>query len=467
MKLTVKQLSLDQIDQNEQIREWIAQFPDNDQLTAKSLLSRIRFISRDEFSKWLLAEFEQYKGYQPCAIYAVRKFSEEIESFWCDDGSVQLRPAETQGSEDLVSSIIANANKRNDNAFLDHSSLTELREKKVRHIILVDDSIGSGKRVSDFIRRMMSNRTFRSWWSYGFITIHILSYARTDQADKYILTHVAGSDHGKRKRRLSDKLLFKSFNVYNALDLHTRWGNSHISILGLCDSIMKIKKDRRRGFGEVMGNLVFYHSVPNNIPGILYSSRKNWSPLFPDRIIPRWMVNLLDSKVSGDSEVLSGENKKMPIPKDAGEVLYLIKSGLRKKSSLANRLNCDLGLVSQIIVNCISLGLLTEKLRLTKAGVNFVLDKRNEKTMLIPNYDLYVPNSWCVGRETVQPSVVGLRAEWQIDSAGVSSVDGDDGESSLERTDAKATSSPIKGVTQHPSGSRDRHTLHGPTGLKE
>jgi len=46
------------------------------------------------------------------------------------------------------------------------------------------------------------------------------------------------------------------------------------------------------------------------------------------------------------------------------------------------------------------------------------------------------------------------------------SVDGDGGESSLGRTDAKATSSPMKGVTEYPSMSRDCHTFYGPAGMK-
>ncbi len=187
-----KRLSLESIEMSQEIQAWLTQFSVDDILTAKTLLSRLEFISIKEYSEWLMKELSLYSGLRQVAIYSVRKFEGGKQCLWQEDGKTQPRPASTQGSEDFVSSIISTVNRQHNNCFLDNPSLPDLRENRVRSIILVDDSIGSGKRISNFIRMMTNSNTFMSWWSFGYIKFHIVSYARTIQSEKYIQTHLAG-----------------------------------------------------------------------------------------------------------------------------------------------------------------------------------------------------------------------------------------------------------------------------------
>lgn len=410
MNIAFKSLTLGSIEASSEIQSWLSQFDRSKRPAAKYLLSRLQFASRDYYSAWLLEKLGGYADGQPHAVYSVRKFAKNTRTLWRSNGSVQPRPATTQGSEDLVASVISNALRQYKNRFLDHPSLKVLRDHEIHDIILIDDSIGSGKRISDFVRLMTDHPTFKSWWSYGLIVLHVLSLARTRQSQVSILHDLAGSDHGKRKHRVSDKIQFDSDIVYDAFDLYLRWGENSQAVLDLCNSTRAIARDRRQGFGNVMGNIVFYHSIPNNIPGMLYSSRNGWQPLFPDRALPDWCSQLLERHQRLQKSSTSDTPYKCDVTDDVLALLLNIRRGIRTKAGLSRRMDCGTGIANQMLANCMCAGLVTDKLRLTKAGHDAV--RKTEKTQQRerePDRSLYVPTSWCIGQATVQPSVLGDR----------------------------------------------------------
>jgi hypothetical protein len=462
-------LDLNMIEGSKEIQAWLDQLGDANRLSAISLLCNLNFITRDGYSNWLLNKLENYTDKQPCAIYAVRKFEETPQSLWQGNGDVQYRPATAQGSEDLIASLIANAKKQYKDVFLDHPGLNELREHKVKNILLIDDSIGSGKRVADFIKLMTNNATFLSWWSFGFLKIYVLSYARTRQAEQFIYSNIPSTDYANRKYKLSDKLKFDSDIYYDAYCMSKRWGYSYSEILKLCEKTTQIKIKYRKGFGDIMGNIIFYHSVPNNIPGMLFINNKGWQSLFDNRSCPQWLISLLENKRTIASPSKYIKTIELLIPKQAYQMLLMIKKGIRTKPSLSRRLDVDVIVISQLIESCIQSGLLSAKLRLTNIGFEYLINRReNNKNKIIPDYSLFIPDFWCVGRVTVQPSVLDDRkAEVHTDSVEFISMDGDGGESSLERTDAKATSSPICVITHKPSTTQMCNDTCGPVGLKE
>lgn len=407
MKITPKKLTKYDIDTCNEIQEWLKQFNHTDVFTAESLLLNLDFISRDSYSSWLLNKVSSYNK-NPCAVYAVRKFPDnkeikitkgdnrkkkEVECLWGADGKVSLRPAKSLGSEDLVTSIISIICRKNKETFLDHSSLNELRKKRIRNIILIDDSIGSGKRMVNYINSMTEHKTFLSWWNGGFIKIIILSYARTREAQKKILQEVKGSNHGRRIRRLSDKLIFDSEIIYSAKNLEKRWGNHCESISLLCNTYREIQKYLRRGFGNVMSNILFYHSVPNNIPGLLYVKRNNWKPLFPNRTLPEWLLRVFERQKPLSLNYHT--NIEVEVGIDVTYLLHHIKKGIRKKSSLSLKMDCDLSMVSDLLEQSIRLGFVTENIHLTKTGRDYLTKKGKVSYEIVPNYSLYIPQSWC------------------------------------------------------------------------
>ncbi len=464
-----KRLTLHDIEQSHEIQSWLKQFSDEDVLTASSMLCRLQFISRDEFSKWLLNKLDEYLQLDNVAIYAIRKFNNKTNCLWQKSGEIWPRPAHTQGSEDFVASIISIAKRKHDNCFMDHPDLSDIKKQKVRNIILVDDSIGSGTRASDFIQLMTAHKTFMSWWNGGFITLHIVSYARTRQSENKILEQTSGSDHGRRKVRLSAKLKFDSDVVYDTEDIHKRWGNSSQAILDLCTKINKIPKRSRKGFGGVMSNIIFFHSVPNNIPGMLIYPKysKCWMPLFPSRSLPTWTIKLLDN-AEPLTESTKTDSGHLRIPSAMSNFLELIKKGLRTKAALSKQLDCDERIVQDLFDQAILLGFISSSNRfLTEAGKKYLIEKQKNNVKIYYDYSLYIPQSWCADQGTVQPSNLGtLEVPGQTDSVDMMSIDGGDGESPLERTDAMAPAAPIVNVTQCPSWARKCHIHYGPGGLR-
>ena len=229
-----KNLSLGGIEHSPEIQCWLSQFPPERRLAAISLLMHLRFIPRDEYSAWLRDMLEAFSARGVCGVYSVRKKVTEWEPLWDEAGLVVGRPGTSLGSEDLVYSIISNA--RSNARLLDHPNLAMLRSHRVREELLIDDSIGSGERVSDFIRGMMAHSTFRSWWSFGVIRLHIISLARTRESEKTILDATPGSDHGRRFHPKSSKVSFEGDIVYSRDWLQGRWGDGWQAVRNLCDS---------------------------------------------------------------------------------------------------------------------------------------------------------------------------------------------------------------------------------------
>ena len=252
-------------------------------------------MPRDTYAGWLQGRLDHYSDGKS-ALYSVRKYSKVAKSAWQKSGKLHQIPATTQGSEDFVRSEISRGIKKHGKCLLDHPSIASLRSNKVKSIVLIDDSLGSGDRVSRYINLFLAHPTMKSWWSYGLLHLYILSYARTRQAEDNIIIGLPGSSHNTKKYPSYSKITFDSEYVYEPGMSRRRWGDRWLGIKSLCANCKKIRKEMRFGYGEVMGNLIFYHSVPNNIPGVLHSKNKGWRPLFPHRVVPRWVEDLLKIK---------------------------------------------------------------------------------------------------------------------------------------------------------------------------
>jgi len=461
-KVKFQQLSAATIEQAPEIQSWLSQFPVGYRQVAKTLLHHLKFVSRDEFSSWLRRAVGQLPDGEIQALYSVRKLDNTQDMFWDESGNPAVRPGISLGSEDLVYSLISNLVRSSSGKFLDHPSLSILKDQKVRSYVLIDDSIGSGDRVSGFINAMLANPTFLSWWSFGWVRIHVISFARPREAEAKIIAKIRGSNHGNRKFSKSQKIKFTSEIVYELGWHEARWGSEHKLIVDLCEQTTGISRWECFGYGDVMASFVFHHSVPDNLPGVLWCKNEKWNGLMPGRAIPDWLLELLTG-------ISVGKGANASKPDGLLTLLALVKRGVRSRRSIAIRLGVDHGYAIDLIARATELGLLTSQVRLTAAGLDRLI--QSCKSTTLPKWDrsLYIPSLWCADRATVQPSIqmkftsVGL-----TDSVEVSaSTDGDVGQASLERPDAK-TATPSFSVASHlPSASRKRRDTDGPKGSKE
>ena len=463
MSISHDRLTLEMIDQSAEIRKWLDQFPGDRVPTAIDILMKLQFIRRDVYAEWLKEQLSAITN-GPCALYAVRKFEEPLESYWDDEGNPPTRPAESQGSEELVQSVLGNLRKSGDEGFLDHPSIDTLKTRRVRNIVLIDDSIGSGQRVADFIDLLMKSKTLLSWWSYGLIQFHVVAYIRTHKAEERIRKYLPGSDHHQRVHRKSDKLHFVGYHNFDDDEFDLRWGANSTQILNLCDSVEAVPRWAQRGYGSVMSNQVFYHSVPDNTPGILWNCENGWLPLMPNRLFPTWLGDLMTGQA--DVQYADGNN---PINRSLLAVLIAAQRGIRAKRSISRAIGLDPRVTEALVQKAQAAGFLNQSNRLTEVGKQTIWDSIGGYRIMEFDRSLYVPTKWCVGQGTVQPSgPIGATRRVQAESeASVLAEDGDAGQVSLDRTDARSAAPPLRVVTQLPSRPRVGDDPHGPKGERD
>lgn len=194
---------------------------------------------------------------------------------------------------------------------------------------------------------------------------------------------------------------FDSDIVYDANALQARWGGQADAIQALCRSETAIKANRRLGYGGVMSALVFYHSIPNNLPGILWSKSGGWIPLFPSRSLPGWCVRLLEQPFTPTPGATGHGRVHRAIDSDTFSVLVNIRRGVRTDAGIGMRMDCDIRLVRLLIERCLAAGFVSDSLRLTQAGRDALKkkEKRTKRKSTDDNWNraLYIPTSWCTG----------------------------------------------------------------------
>ena len=395
--LVMKQLSRDMVDRSPEIQSWLRQFAEADRTTAIELLLHLKFCTRDTYAEWVMGELAKFAG--PCALYAVRRLPGNQIHVWSRQNRFVHRPATARGSEDFVMSIIAQLARQDEQKYLDHPSIQTLRSGRIKQLVFLDDSVGSGDRVASFARRFFQHPSIRSWWSYGKIHLHFLALLRSEEGEKAIIEELPGSDHPSRVYPKSKKVTFHGPLVYSSTWLQHRWGPQWENIRSLCLSTTQIPSNRRNGYGKMMANQVFYHSVPNNIPGVLFVSNARWRPLFPARTFPAWLSTLLDTTPRPRPRRPSGV-----IPNGTLlSALVLIKRGLTRATGLGRRLSVSSPHLLQILTNGVESGFLTPQFRLTKHGRDVVI--RTERVTDLASFDrsLYIPQSWCADPNSIQP----------------------------------------------------------------
>lgn len=455
-----KHLTLEMIEDSPEIQDWLDQFPTHGRSVATALLTQLQFISRDEYAEWLKATLSQIPC-QTCGLFAVRKFKKLVNCIWTPQGRSIPRPATSLGSEDLVNSVISGLIRADETRYLDNPSLRLIKRTKHFQAVLIDDSSGSGDRMSSFLRRMFNSPSFLSRWSYGLIHLNIVLYSRSHESEARMLMAIPGSDHGKRKFPKSGKVSFYGNLSYKTWDMKTRWGRHAEQIIDLCDSITRIPSNRRMGYGGSMSNVVFYHSIPNNIPGVLFCRGNGWIPLFPGRAAPAWLPELLERGKKS--------TPRSPITRVSANLLNLlkcVKGGRRKEAALSRAMGFDLTVVTELLGRARTAGFLNAHNRLTAAGMKTIWDCA--KTTEAPAFDLslYIPSKWCAGEGNIQPSGLGGETRWEkTESAvGLPKVDGGIGQMPLERTDAMTVAPSLGVSTQGPSTAREGGDTHGPLG---
>ena len=280
-------------------QQWLAQFhTSKDRALAAQLLNLIKLVSGREFESSIESSIIllQKKVDSTIAVYPVSPpLPQEIAGYDPFTGGL-LRVAgipsreagrrRKYGSEDRVGHTLSKLQvrfKKGVGASLIecNPTLHQLNTQGIRHIVLVDDVSGSGKRISDYWR--VVPRRIKSILSLKRYELWIILYAITPYGYKVIAK------------------IMPNFPIYD--HLITVLPETELNNL-LSPELIKLCENYAEGIGmesSAMGYrgtacpVVFEHGCPNNLPAILWASNKGWKPLFPNRAIPTELRGYFDA----------------------------------------------------------------------------------------------------------------------------------------------------------------------------
>lgn len=333
---------------------WLDQFDYIDQEVACLLVNNLTLVSHNEFERnivktinnivdresgvvafFAMRELEpmtkQARGKRFHKIVDVsRPYYDQVKVATDGKSIVPLGQTADIGSEGRVVSIIRQFCKQDRNRFLNHPTLEELKAKKCRHIVCIDDFIGSGKRAFEFVNSLWAEKTIVSWNSSKYIKVHVAAYSGTDIGIKKLESH----------RSLPVVHVYKDAPTFNSMP----WSREKKDeVIALCNKYgRKANKKRKNfwlGFKDTMSAMIFEHGCPNNVPLILTEDSEKWSALFPRRLISPEMAGVFPDEIS--------QKTKLECFKDIGVVRLSMSSKLHRRGEIGNLLLMILALISK------------------------------------------------------------------------------------------------------------------------
>jgi len=374
-------------------QKWLRQFDPEDRETASRLVRSLTLVSHSNFRRsigGLIDETAASVGH-PVALFAVRELPGRVHSDFgralaerSGRSSIDATPAGSDlGSEAIVAATIRSlSTARSD--LLNHPNVAMMRASHCKAIVLVDDIVGSGRRVREFLGALWGNRSIRSWWSRKNIQFIVISFAVTEEGEKSI-----------RKLKLSPTVL------YNRVCPTLRSLPWSRQLKAEASDLCQIYGERtsRRGFlfgyqGSA-ATLVFEHGCPNNVPAIFWAPptpRHPWEALFPGRtvlplessafppeIVRRDPVTLLVE--AGQQRLAERIERPVSVSRDTLLVLAYAEKGIRSSGALSFATGMDEKSCRTLIQACITWGFLTIRNRLTSGGLaELEAARRNQTT---------------------------------------------------------------------------------------
>ncbi|MFA0612256.1 hypothetical protein [Vibrio sp. 10N.222.49.B4] len=374
-------------------KAWLEQFEVIDRELAIFVSNKLTLVSHIEFERNLIKTLEDVSSnYDGCVgFFSVRELEKKQSQsmFDCDaipfysqvssdDGiSVNaLSPSSDQGSEARIAQIIRQFCKIQPEKYLNHPSLESLRNNKCDVVIFVDDFIGSGNRVREFLTSFWIEPSIVSWLSGKQMKFHVVAYSGMDEGICNVEVH-------KSKPAVS---IYRDAPTYDSF----LWGKSRKEkIKSFFIKYGRIANKKRKkmwcGYKEGLGAIVFEHGCPNNTPAIFWEpdfKGSGWKGLFPNRAVSSEVASVFPPEiVSGDPVEILIDVGQIKLAKsgllsrrgEAGKVLLtvlaLIAKGQKKRSSLSFATGLNVNDCERLIDLCIRWGFITVNRRLTPKGI--------------------------------------------------------------------------------------------------
>lgn len=255
------------LEESARARSWLRQFETIDREVARQFLRSLRLVSESEFEREVLAQIAFAVESKPAETFALLSVTEKPSPFAARE--VRRTPG---SSADRVKHLIENAARVFGPRVCANPTVESMRAQRVRNIVLVDDFVGSGRRVKTFWKELVSP-SVKSWVSRHWAVVWVVSYGALQEG----LRASVGAIHGLDRSRFRTALDPDSTRL--GLTEPMRSVFSRIgAAAGSCSHGL--------GFGKGGCMVVFQHGCPNNSPLVLWKQVGELKPLFPDRGVP-------------------------------------------------------------------------------------------------------------------------------------------------------------------------------------
>ncbi len=401
-------------------QKWLNQFDQFDQEAAKLLARSLTLVSHVEFRRNLeelilergnslvgsvgLYSVRELKKDTSCPSWnrSVLPFFEQVTA--SSDGKTvnSLSASSDQGSEAIVAQIIRQLSKSDPVKYLNHPSKDALRDQKCDALFFVDDFVGSGRRVSNFIDAFWKDKTIVSWLSSKHIALNIITYSGTGEGIKRLQRH----------RSRPDVTIHRDTPALHMLPISQE---RREIIYDLCEKYGKRALKTRGhfwwGYQKGMASLVFEHGCPNNTPAILWDpdyKNAKWIGLFPNRTVDASTTSVFPTEiVQGDPVKTLYDVGQIRLAKSGallrrgkiGQlvliVLALIAQGQRKRSSISHATGLSVKDCEHLLSKCVEWQFISGERRITPRGVSELraakmTQQKNNETVDVGS-DYYYP----------------------------------------------------------------------------
>lgn len=391
---------------------WLGNFDPEDQEVAKFLLDSLVLIGQDRLRESISGLISNIINVLPKTIALVPVYDIQNSASYHKKGRCgkpRLLLSESfPGSESIIANFATSA-KRSGGPYgpiVGAPSLSNMRGAKCRSIIFLDDMSGSGERIVKFIHKFSSHPTIKSWRSLKLIRYYVVSYAVSDQARKYITST-------KKFDKIHSEIPYPTFS-------NSGWSISQIAAVeALClKYVNQNERSNALGYLKSRGLLVMSHSVPNNLPAILWQTRsertKIWKPLFLSQAVPTGLLSSfsMKSELSVD-EILSNLGQyrlsdgvwREKAPAILDKIIIILSAAALKLGSI-ERISeytwMSILDVEKVVDLCRQWGLIGPPMRLTDAGLAELQHAKRlpsaEIIVLKGSEEPYYPKQLRVGR---------------------------------------------------------------------
>lgn len=275
-----------------QVESWLTQFEVPDLYVVEHMLRRLRYVSFEELEAWLhesvkgvLEEIEKSDGRVAVAIFPVakpfiNKFNKDKEEKLPNDSAGRIAHSLKNIERDLPRFVELSPRDKS------------MRQKKVKHIIFVDDFVGTGNRFSDSWKTMVSP-SVKSWCSRGWCKIWLITFA----------AHKSGLNRVVRKIR---PLTLNQVRINLEIDKSFFLENESMKAVLQKYGTPLGRATQAMGYGGLASPVIFQYGCPNNVPLMFWlrpsrASRISWRPLFPNRSVSNDVYPLFGQDFARDA----------------------------------------------------------------------------------------------------------------------------------------------------------------------